>query len=320
MKKIILSTIIITALITFWVTKEMVNSHQNNYSIQEHESHSGHGDHEDHKENITEKVLFEFGAEVDIASSGILNKTIELPGEIQLDPDRLVHITPRFGGLVKEVYKQIGDKVNEGDLLAIIESNESLTVYELKSSINGIIIDMHFTKGETAQNSDNFFAIANLSKVWLNLSVYQKYLTQLKIGQTVNVLIKKDFPSISGEISYISPTIDEHTRTAIARVVLSNSYGWLRPGQFITGFVTISQSSCSIMIPKTAIETIKGLDVVFTKNEHGYEPINIKIGQQNSEFVEILSGLKIGQQYVKKGGFILKAQMAKSSFGGGHNH
>lgn len=315
MKKIILSTIIVTALITFWVTKELTNSHQN-----EHSKHSGHSNHEEHNESITEEVLSEFGAEVDIASSGILNETIELPGEIQLDPDRLVHITPRFGGLVKEVYKQIGDKVNEGDLLAIIESNESLTVYELKSSINGVIIDMHFTKGETAQNSDNFFAIANLSKVWLNLSVYQKYLTELKIGQTVNVLIKKDFPPISGEISFISPTIDEHTRTAIARVVLSNSNGWLRPGQFTTGLVIVGQSNCNIMIPNTSIETVKGLDVVFTKNEHGYEPINIKIGKQNSEFVEILSGLKVGQHYIKKGGFILKAQMAKSSFGGGHNH
>ena len=75
-----------------------------------------------------------------------------------------------------------------------------------------------------------------------------------------------------------------------------------------------------IIIPKTAIETVKGLPVVFAKDEHGFEPVYIRIGRENSEFVEIISGLKLEQQYIKKGGFILKAQMLKSSFSGGHNH
>ena len=82
----------------------------------------------------------------------------------------------------------------------------------------------------------------------------------------------------------------------------------------------MNQTSCEIIIPKTAIETIKGLPVVFAKDEHGFEPVNIRIGKENFEFVEIISGLKLGQQYIKKGGFILKAQMSKSSFGDGHNH
>ena len=334
MKKIILGTIIITALVTYWGTKLLLNinndSHHHNHlehDENEHEEHSGHNNnhkehegHEEHDDEITLNILTEFGAEVGITSNGVLIETIELPGEVQIDPDRLAHITPRFDGLVKEVFKQIGEKVKKGELLAIIESNESLTAYELTSSIDGVIIDMHFTKGEIAQNTENFFAVANLSEVWVHLSVYQKYLSELKNGQSVKVLINSDLPQVKGNISFISPTIDKHTRTATARVILSNSNGLLRPGQFVTGLVTINQTQCEIMIPKTAIETVKGLPVIFAKDEHGFEPINIRIGKENSEYVEIISGLKIGQEYIKKGGFILKAQMAKSSFSDGHNH
>ncbi len=314
MKNNLFIAIIITAIVTFLGTKHFASSPQN--ADDKHD----HGSHEEHTEGVTVKVLSEFGAEVDIASSGILLETIELPGEVKIDPDRLAHITPRFDGVVKKVFKQIGQDVKKGEVLAIIESNESLTPYELTSSINGVIIDMHLTKGETAQNTENFVAVANLTEVWVNLNVYQKYLSDLKNGQAVNVIINSDLPNILGKISFISPTIDEHTRTATARVVLSNSNGWLRPGQFVTGLVTVEQSNCKIMVPKTAIETVKGLPVIFAQDKHGFKPVDIKIGKTNSEFVEILSGLKSGQQYVKKGGFILKAQMAKSSFSGGHNH
>jgi membrane fusion protein, heavy metal efflux system len=317
LKKILLSTIIITAIVTFFVTKHFSNAEHNHHSSQNHDAHD---DHEKPAEGISTETLSEFGVEIDIASGGTLLKTFELPGEVQIDPDRLAHITPRFNGVVKKVFKQIGHQVKKGEVLAIIESNESLTPYELKSSINGVIIDMHLTKGETVQNTENFVAVANLSEVWVNLNVYQKYLSKLKIGQAVNVIINPELPKVSGIISFISSTINKHTRTATARVVLSNTNGWLRPGQFVTGLVTVDKSNCKIMIPKTAIETIKGLPVVFAKDKHGLEPIHIKVGKKNSEFVEVLSGLSSGQQYVKKGGFILKAQMAKSSFGGGHSH
>jgi cobalt-zinc-cadmium efflux system membrane fusion protein len=328
MKKTILSTIIITAAVTFWCTKSLFNVnndvHHKEHIEHDHSDHEEHAEHNDehgeHDEEITLNILREFGAEIGIASSGILIETIELPGEVQIDPDRLAHITPRFDGLVKEVFKQIGDNVKKGELLAIIESNESLTAYELTSSIDGVIISMHFTKGEIAQNTENFFAVADLSEVWVNLSVYQKYLGELKNGQSVEVLINSDLPQVTGSISFISPTLDKHTRTATARIVLTNSNGWLRPGQFVTGLVSVNQTPCEIIIPKTAIETVKGLPVVFAKDEHGFEPVNIRIGRENSQFVEIISGLKLEQQYIKKGGFILKAQMSKSSFGDGHNH
>ena len=318
MNKQILITIVITAILTFFGTRFFVHHDHENTGHPKH--HDDHGDEHGSRLSYSPEILKEFGIQIGTASGGVLEEIIELPGEIQIDPDRLAHITPRFDGVVKEVFKQIGDRVKKDELLAIIESNESLTAYELRSSINGIVIDMHFTKGETAQRPDHFFAVADLSEVWVNLSVYQKYLPQFRVGQPANILLSSDLPPVSGSISYISPTLDVQTRTATARVVLKNKDSKFRPGQFITGQVVVDRNNCKVLIPKTALETVNDQPVVFVKDEHGIESVPVQIGKENNHSVEILSGLKIGQKYVKKGGFILKAQLAKGSFGGGHSH
>ena len=318
MNKQLIIIIVITAILTFLGTLIFESHSHEKHRHTEH--HDEHGDEHGSELSYAPEILKEFGIQIGTASGGVLEEIIELPGEIQIDPDRLAHITPRFDGVVKEVFKQIGDRAKKDELLAIIESNESLTAYELRSSINGIVIDMHFTKGETVQRPDHFFAVADLSEVWVNLSVYQKYLPQFRVGQSANILLSSDLPPISGSISYISPTLDEHTRTATARVILKNKDSQFRPGQFITGQVVVDRNNCKVLIPKTALETVNDHPVIFVKDEHGIEPVTVQIGKENNHSVEILVGLKIGQKYVKKGGFILKAQLAKGSFGGGHSH
>jgi membrane fusion protein, heavy metal efflux system len=158
--KITILSIILTALITFWVTNTFVHTEHEEHSEIHHDEHEGHEEHgeeaEEHHE-ITPETLQEFGVKFATVSRGVLEEIIELPGEIQIDPNRLAHITPRFDGVVKDVFKYTGESVKKDELLAIIESNESLTDYELRSSIDGIIIDMHLTKGETAQKSEHFF-------------------------------------------------------------------------------------------------------------------------------------------------------------------
>ena len=93
MKKIIISTIVITALSTFWITKSILNSN-GDYHHNDHADH--HGDHHDeigdeHSSaiSITPEILKEFGIQIGIASGGVVEEMIELPGEIQIDPDRL---------------------------------------------------------------------------------------------------------------------------------------------------------------------------------------------------------------------------------------
>ena len=78
--------------------------------------------------------------------------------------------------------------------------------------------------------------------------------------------------------------------------------------------------TASTVVPKTALETYEDQTVIFVKTADGFKPQPVTIGRSNLANVEILSGLKPGVMYVAKGGFTLKAELQKESFGGGHGH
>ncbi|GMW01648.1 MAG: hypothetical protein AMXMBFR84_27850 [Candidatus Hydrogenedentota bacterium] len=73
---------------------------------------------------ISEEAAREGGIETQPAGPGTIRDVVALPGEIQLNPNRIVHVVPRLPGLVREVHKNLGDTVKKGDLLAVIDSRE----------------------------------------------------------------------------------------------------------------------------------------------------------------------------------------------------
>ena len=212
------------------------------------------------------------------------------------------------------------EPVEDGAVLAVVESNESLVSYKVRSLIKGKVIEAHLTEGEVISDADHAFVIADLSEVWANFSVYQKDLPFIRLGQTVEIDLGPQYRKSTGAVSYISPILDEHTRTATARVILANPDGYLRPGLFVTGRVAIDEINIPIMVSKTSLQTIDGQIVVFVQTEDGFKPNPVHVGRTNEISVEILSGLMPGQEYVTQGGFTLKAQLAKGSFGEGHAH
>lgn len=268
---------------------------------------------------ISNEELDEFGIDLAKAGPGKLDIHITLPGEIIIPPDNLAHIHPRFAGIVKEVRKHIGDDVNKGDVLAIIESNESLARYEIKSLISGTVVEKHFSLGEVVEGTEHGFVVADLNQVWAMLTLYQKDLPFIKTGQDVTISSHHDSINSTAKISYISPIIDEATRTAKARVVLDNPRRDWKPGLFISGTIATSSKIVSLIIPGTALETIDGRDVVFVKAAEGFVMKQVTIGKSNKLNVEILDGISAGDIYVSKGGFILKAELQKNKFGDDHH-
>lgn len=244
----------------------------------------------------------------------------DLTGEVVSDPDQLAHIVPRFNGIVKNVFKKIGDRVKKNEVIAVIESNESLTTYDVESSIDGVVLNMHLTPGELIGDDDHVVTIADLNSVWAELNVYQKDLQKIKINQKVELYVDILEKTVSGKIFYLSPTVDEHTRTAIARVRLNNYNGYWKPGMFLNARVLIDKVPVEKAISLSSIQNYDGEKVVFVKNENGFVPRVVTIGKVNSNFVEILKGLEDGETYVAEGAFVIKSELLKESFGGGHSH
>lgn len=272
----------------------------------------------DHSETIklSDEVLKELGVEIKEAGPGVIKNHIDLTGEIKAEPSRLSHIIPRYPGIVKDVYKTVGEKVKQSEVVAIIESNESLTHYEVQSLIDGTIIELHMAKGDLVGGEDLALTVANLDKVWAILNIYQRDLNKIKVGQKVSVTVGFQDEVEAGTISYVSPVVDEATRTATARVILNNASGKWRPGMFVNAKVIVGIQKAAVVIEKTALQTLDNKTVVFVKDNDGIKSMPVRVGKENDENVEIISGLKRGDKYVAKGSFTLKAEMLKESFGG----
>lgn len=196
----------------------------------------------------------------------------------------------------------------------------SYTRFEIVAPFEGTVIEKHISLGEVLKEDKEIFTIADLSTVWVNLSVYQKDLPFVRKGQPVVIELVHGIPDARGKISYIGPIVGEQTRTAVGRVVLPNKEGNLRPGLFVTGRITVSSIPVSLLVPKTSIQTVEEKPSVFVKTGEGFALQPVTVGRSNDTHVEITSGLTPGTQYVKSGAFTLKAQLSKGAFGDGHAH
>jgi len=258
------------------------------------------------------------GIEIGEAGPGRIETVIELPGEVRPDRDRVAHVRARFPGVVLEVRRHIGDRVERGEALAIIESSQSLAPYSLAALIAGTVIAEEVARGDLASPDADAFMVADLSVVWVDLSVYQPDLARVRIGQRVVISTGPDRPTAEGEISYIAPILDERTRTGVARVVLPNPDRVWRPGLFVTARVTVDVTEAAVAVPREAVQNVADEPVVFVPTSDGLSPVPIEIGRKDRRLVEVISGLSPGARFVSRGAFSLKSELEKARFEAGH--
>lgn len=289
----------------------------------EHAEHSGEG-HEEHAEHESDRVVLTpeaieaSGIVVEAAGPRAIARTIDLPGEVVTNADRLAHIVPRFAGIAKEVRKNLGDVVRQGEVLAVIESNESLAPYEVTSLISGTVIEKHITLGEFVRDDSDIYVVTDLSTVWVNVTVYARDVERVRRGQAVRVMAVGGSPEARGTIDYIGPVIGEMTRAATARVVLSNRDREWRPGLFVTAQVELDRATVPVGVADGAVQRVEGRDVVFVEDDGGFVPREVRLGRSDGEVTEVLGGLEPGQRYVAGGAFVLKSELLKST--AGHQH
>jgi cobalt-zinc-cadmium efflux system membrane fusion protein len=304
--------------------------HEDQESEAAHDEHDAQDDHQGHDEHegdehaegmvsVTPEVLREFDIALAGAGPGILQEEVILPGEIKFNREHLAYATPRYAGTITSIKARLADQVRTGQVLATLESTETLRSFEVKAPFDGTIVAYEITPGETVEAGKPLFTVADLSSVWADLQIYQRDLTKIHPGLPVTVVNTHGGPSFNGIITYIAPTIDEHTRTGLARVIVDNSNGEWRPGQFIKGFVTTEEHPVDVAIPRSAVLTDAGQTVVFVQTEEGFEPRPVALGHSDRAFHEVKDGLMPGETYVVRNAISLKAEMGKGAFGG-HVH
>ena len=197
------------------------------------------------------------------------------------------------------------------------EPDTDVARYELTAPIRGRIVAKHITPGEKVGADASVYTIADLSTVWLNISIYSQYAGIIEEGQHVTVHVGDR--TASGVVDYISAIVSESSRTVAARVVLDNADGSWKPGVFVTVRVETDKSHAKRIVPVDAIQTFEGNTVVFIQDADGIEPVKVTLGRKNDVSVELLGDdVAIGTPSVVTNSFLMKAELGKGS--AGHDH
>ena len=157
-----------------------------------------------------------------------------------------------------------------------------MTRYEIYAPFHGIVITKHMAKGEWVRESADILCVADLSDVWVDITVYGKDLDLVRLGQKVTVTSNSSDLSASGKISYIGPLVGEETRTARARVVLGNAQGKWRPGMFVTVKIVRKDEEVPLAVREDAVQTMDRYgSVVFVQYGEQFEVRPVELGRSD---------------------------------------
>jgi cobalt-zinc-cadmium efflux system membrane fusion protein len=266
---------------------------------------------------ISEQAAQESGVKTEKAKPGIISEYAKLTGRIMLNRNTTAHVRARFAGIVKTVNVNWGEDVKKGQVLATIESNESLRSYNITAPIDGVVLARNTNVGDVA-DAESLFTVADLSNVWAEFHVFPRDLENVKKDQVVEVHTLGKGKETVSKISMLLPTADALSQTVIAVVPLDNPDGKWRPGMTVEGDVLIDQREVPLAVRTSALQKFRDFTVVFAKFGEQYEVRMLELGTNDGEWVEVLEGLKPNTEYVTENSFLIKADIEKS--GASHDH
>ncbi len=213
--------------------------------------------------------------------------------------------------------------VSDAQLPRKVEGHYTSTL-TITAPIEGVVVERPVSLGQMVEPADSLFTIMDLREVWLVMDVYERDLSQVKIGQRVRVRVaaypKQEF---DGTVQNIGAIVEVKTRAVKVRVALQNPDGMLKPGMFAS--VTLEGSTGEkregLFVPEAAVQRDGEKYFVFLpRGEHDFEAREVELGHTRGGFVEIEKGVIEGDMVVTTGSFLLKAELKKSELGGGHSH
>lgn len=264
---------------------------------------------------LAPEALERHGISFPTAGPGTIKLTLTLTGSLAPQEDRVAEITPRFPGVVREVKKRLGDPVAVGEIVAAVESNQSLQRYDVRSGLAGSIVRRDVTVGEFVGDSKTIFEVADYSELFADLYVFPSDFGKVRRGQPVVVRFPERGWESATSISFLSPVTDPATQSRFVRAVLTNGDGRYQPGMFVTGTVVLEDVPVPVAVAASALRVRNGETIVFVREGSKVEPRVVEAGRRDDEFVEVVSGLSAGERYAAGKTYFLLAELEKGEAG-----
>ena len=193
-----------------------------------------------------------------------------------------------------------------------------LTRFEVRAPFDGVLISRHVAYGESVAADAEVFELANISGMEAEIAVPAQDLDQVREGQTVTVRAIGSGLTAEGEVSFISSTMGEASRAAIAHVEFPNPDNRWREGLFVEADIVLEMAEVPVAVKTDAIQTFRAWQVVFARYGDQFEVRPLTLGRRDGGWVEVTSGIAAGQSYATDNAFVLKAELGKA--GASHDH
>lgn len=246
--------------------------------------------------------------------SGTIERHVELLGTLVIPPKNKAEVNARFSGVVETLVADVGDSVNAGDVIAKIQSNDSLQTYIVKAPISGTVVSRNVNVGQLVAG-ETLYDIVDANTLWAELKVFPSKRDTIKPGSYVH--IKKGSQQQDAQVKVLIPSSSQ-SPYQIAIVEIDNIEGVFSPGDMVTGVVDAQKIAVSLRVENEAIQSMDGNSIVFLHYGNMFQAVPVKLGIKDDNFTEIKHGLEIGQVYVSKNSFLIKADLEKS--GASHAH
>ncbi len=265
------------------------------------------------KENLANVTL-----KTEPAQLGSLGMTLKAAGRVSANLNKTAKVTPTLEGRLTKLNFDLNDHVKAGDVVALVESPELLgKALELKSPIDGVVIERTATAGELVDKSKAIYTISDPTLLWAIAEVKERDIAAVKLDQDA-AFTTLAFPDAKfhGKVVLIGNQVEAGSRTVEVRIAVDNADGRLKPGMFADVEIVTTILDSVLLIPDGALETEGENQIVFVALDgNKFEKRVVKLGLEQSGRVQILDGVKAGENIVTIGGFILKSEMLKGQLG-----
>jgi Cu(I)/Ag(I) efflux system membrane fusion protein len=204
------------------------------------------------------------------------------------------------------------------DVIRDIErSREPRNTLPIRAPIEGIVTQLAARQGMYVTPATEMFTIADLSRVWVMVDVFEAQIDWLSPGLNTEIRVPARPGRVwEGRVDYLYPELDPETRTLRVRLVFDNPDLELKPNMFADVVIYGGPKHDVLKIPGEAlIVTGERTTVVKALDEGRFQPVDVVTGMERGGEVEILSGLEEGDRIVLSGQFLIDSESnLQSSF------
>ena len=210
--------------------------------------------------------------------------------------------------------------ISETELQRLTQDGKTVQYLTLRSPANGVVLEKSAIQGKRFMAGEMLYQVADLSQVWLLAEVFERDLAHMRVGQSVQVKVDA-YPEkvFAGKLTFIYPTFNNETRTAKARIELANPQALLKPSMHARAeFSSIHAKLPSLTVPDSAVLDSGTRQLVLVQRGEGrFEPRQVKLGERGDGYVEVLEGVKAGENVVVSANFLIDAESnLKAAFSG----